>query len=51
MILNTDIYELKAKFHKLIHELDREPANVYERQLAQKYLYRALDLINEVPLI
>jgi hypothetical protein len=50
MIHITDIYELKAKLYKLKFELDNEPANIYERDLAQKYLSKAIDCINELPL-
>lgn len=50
MIHLTDIYELKSKVYKLKLQLDNEPANIFERELAQKYLSKVIDYVNELPL-
>jgi hypothetical protein len=48
MIYNTDIFELKAKLNKLKLNLDQEPANIHEKDLANKYMKRVLDLVDEI---
>ena len=41
--------ELKAKVHKLKHEIDNEPETFWQgdKDLANKYLNRVLDIIDE----
>ena len=41
--------ELKARVHKLKHEIDNEPKAFWQgdRDLANKYLNRVLDIIDE----
>lgn len=48
MIHITDIYELKAKIHKLKQQLDNEPKWQYEKDLANKYLNKVLELVDEL---
>jgi hypothetical protein len=50
MVHNTDIFELKAKLNKLKHKLNNEKVSPSEKQLANKYLNMAIDLVNELPL-
>lgn len=48
MIHIIDIYELKAKIHKLKHQLDNEPNWQHEKDLANKYLNKVLELVDEL---
>lgn len=48
MIHNTDIFELKAKLNKLKLKLDEEPANIYEKTLANRYLNEVLHLVEQI---
>lgn len=48
MIYPTDIYSLKAKVNKLKNTLNSEPANVQEKQLAERYLNEVLFLLEEL---
>lgn len=50
MVSATDIYELKAKVHKLKHQLNQESKTFSEKDLANRYLNKVLDLIDEVKL-
>jgi hypothetical protein len=50
MVHITDIYELKARLNKLKHELDKESINFHEKELAHKYLNKAIDYVNELQL-
>jgi hypothetical protein len=50
MIGFTDIYHLKARLDKLKHQLDKESANTHEKDLAHKYLNKAIDYVNELQL-
>jgi hypothetical protein len=50
MIHLTDIYELKARLNGLKHDLDREPSTWEQRELANKYLNKAIDYVNELQL-
>lgn len=48
MIHNTDFFELKAKLNKLKLELDKEPANIHEKTLANRYMNKVLDLVEQI---
>ena len=50
MVGLTDIYQLKARLDKLKHQLDKEPMNIQEKDLAHKYLSKAIDYVNELQL-
>ena len=50
MVLITDIYELKARLDGLKHQLENENLLWYEKQLAHKYLNKAIDYVNELQL-
>ena len=50
MVHITDIYELKARLFKLKHELDKEQRYPGEKELAHKYLNKAIDYVNELQL-
>ncbi len=50
MVYNTDIYELKARLNKLKHELNVENKSHAEKELANKYLNKAIDYVNELQL-
>ena len=50
MVHYTDIFELKARLDKLKHELDSENKTWQEKQLAHKYLNKAMDYVNELRL-
>lgn len=50
MIKITDIYELKAKIHKLKLQLDQEPKSWQEKELANFYLNKVLDFVDELRL-
>ena len=50
MVHLTDIYELKAKLNGLKHDLDKEPSTWEQRELANKYLNKVLDYLNELRL-
>jgi hypothetical protein len=50
MVNYTDIYALKEKLHKLKHELYREYRSPAEKDLAHKYLNKAIDYVNELQL-
>ena len=50
MIHVTDVYELKARLNKLKHEIDREHRYPGEKELAHKYLNKAIDYVNELQL-
>lgn len=48
MIHNTDIFELKAKIHKLKLKLDKEPTNIHEKELALRYMSEVIHLIEQI---
>jgi PIN domain nuclease of toxin-antitoxin system len=50
MVGATDIYELKSKVHKLKLQLDQEPKSWQEKDLANRYLNKVLDSIDEIRL-
>ena len=50
MVHITDIYELKARLNELKHELNRENRYQGEKDLANKYLNKAIDYVNELQL-
>lgn len=50
MVKTVDIYELKAKIHKLKFQLDQEPKSWQEKELANFYLNKVLDHIDEIRL-
>ena len=50
MIGLTDIYTLKARLDKLKHQLDKENRYPGEKELAHKYLSKAIDYVNELQL-
>jgi hypothetical protein len=50
MVHYNDIFELKARLDKLKHQLDKEAANIHEKNLAHKYLNKAIDYVNELQL-
>lgn len=50
MVHYADIYELKARLNKLKHELDSEKKSNWEKELANKYLNKAIDYVNELQL-
>lgn len=50
MVKITDIYELKAKIHKLKLQLDQEPRPWPEKELANWYLTKVLDFVDELRL-
>ena len=50
MVHNTDIYQLKARLNQLKHLLDRENKSHQEKELAHKYLNKAIDYVNELQL-
>jgi hypothetical protein len=50
MIGLTDIYTLKARLDKLKHQLDKENRYPEEKELAHKYLSKAIDYVNELQL-
>lgn len=48
MVSVTDIFELKARLNDLKHRLDKEPRSHYEKELAHRYLSKAIDYVNEI---
>lgn len=50
MVTITDIYQLKAKLNGLKHDLNNEPSTWEQKQLADKYLNKVLDYVNELRL-
>lgn len=50
MVHITDIFELKSKLNRLKHQLDKEDLSWESKKLANKYLNKAIDYVNEVPL-
>lgn len=50
MVHYTDIFELKARLNKLKHELNSENKTWQEKELANKYLNKAIDYVNELQL-
>ena len=50
MVNITDIYELKAKINNLKHQLDKEPRSWEEQELANKYLNKVLNYLDELKL-
>ena len=50
MVNITDVYQLKARLNGLKHDLDREPSTWEQRELANKYLNKVLDYVNELRL-
>lgn len=50
MVHITDIYELKARLDGLKHQLDNESLPWSEKELAHKYLNKAIDYVNELQL-
>lgn len=50
MVNYTDIFILKSKLNKLKHELNNENKTFEEKQLANKYLNKVFDYVNELQL-
>jgi len=50
MVNITDVYQLKARLNGLKHDLDKEPSTSEQRELANKYLNKVLDYVNELQL-
>jgi hypothetical protein len=50
MVNITDIYELKAKLNKLKHQLNKESKSYQEKELANKYLDKVFDYLDELKL-
>jgi hypothetical protein len=50
MVLISDIFELKARLDGLKHQLDKEILPWHEKELAHKYLNKAIDCVNELQL-
>jgi hypothetical protein len=50
MVHVNDIYELKARLDKLKHQLYNEYKSPAEKELAHKYLSKAIDYVNELQL-
>lgn len=50
MVNVADVYELKARLNKLKHELYNEYRSPLEKELAHKYLNKAIDYVNELQL-
>ena len=50
MVHYNDIFELKARLDKLKHELYKEYRSPGEKELAHKYLNKAIDYVNELQL-
>jgi hypothetical protein len=50
MVHITDIYELKTRLDGLKHQLENENLPWHEKQLAHKYLNKAMDYVNELQL-
>lgn len=50
MVHVTDIYELKARLNKLKNELWHEHVSFEKKELADKYLNKAIDYVNELQL-
>jgi predicted DNA-binding protein len=50
MVHITDIYELKSKLNKLKHQLNKEPKSYQEKELANKYLNKVFDYLDELKL-
>jgi hypothetical protein len=50
MVHITDIFELKARLNGLKYQLENEKISWQEKQLAHKYLNKAIDYVNELQL-
>ncbi len=50
MLYITDIYELKSKIYKLKFQLQNESKSWQEKELANQYLSKVLDYIDEIRL-
>jgi hypothetical protein len=50
MVHITDIFELKARLDGLKHQLENEMMPWHEKELAHKYLNKAIDYVNELQL-
>jgi hypothetical protein len=50
MVNITDIYNLKSKLNRLKHDLNSENKSWQEKELANKYLNKVLDYVNELQL-
>jgi hypothetical protein len=50
MIGLTDIFTLKSRLDKLKNHIDTENATPREKELAHKYLSKAIDYVNELQL-
>jgi len=50
MVHITDIFELKARFDGLKHQLENEQLSCHEKELSHKYLNKAIDYVNELQL-
>ena len=48
MITNTDIFQLRAKIHRLKHNLNAENRSWQEKEFGNKYLNYVLDYIAEL---
>jgi hypothetical protein len=50
MVHIKDVYELKAKLNRLKHDLNAENKSWQKKELANKYLNKAIDYVNELQL-
>ena len=50
MVHINDIYELKARLYRLKHNLNSENKSLQDKELANKYLDKAIDYVNELQL-
>jgi hypothetical protein len=50
MVHIRDVYELKARLNRLKHDLNSENKSWQEKELANKYLNKAIDYVNELQL-
>lgn len=50
MIHITDIYQLKSRLNKLRLELDNEHRSYQDKELAKKYLNKAIAYVDELRL-
>ena len=50
MVHITDIFELKARLDGLKHQLENEMMTWKDKELAHKYLNKAIDYVNELQL-
>ena len=50
MVHINDIYELKARLYRLKHNLNSENKSWQDKELANKYLNKVIDYVNELQL-